>query len=350
MKKQATQIVCSMAFMIAGITACKKDPIIVTVPPSDGTVQTLDGGTGGASATNTVFVDLSTNKTTSVARQSWDLGLYAGSEFRVLLNQTTSAGAFVTTKTDLAQVTGTDTIGLTLAVSQAAPQPAHFAYFDDIDGDLTKTVIPAVSATAADNKVVILNRGTGGGIAARPWLKLRILRNGTTGYTVQYAGINETSFKTITVNKDAAHHFQFISFTTNNEVQVEPAKAEWDLQWGYSLFKTNFGADVPYNFSDLVSINYLSGVKVAEVLTSTVAYADYGEANINNTNFSGARWTIGSNWRATTGTAIGVKTDRFYVIKDVAGNVYKLKFNSFISNDGGERGKPVIEYKLVKKA
>lgn len=350
MKKRPVQQLLVALLTVVTISSCKKDPAIIIVPPSDGQTQTLNGGAGGASAENTVFVDLSTDKMTSVLRKAWDLSVYCGSEFRVLLNNSTSAGALVTSKTDLTQVTGADTVGLTLSVNQANPQPSDFAYFDDIAGSISQTVIPAVSATEADNKVVILNRGTGGGIAARPWIKLRVLRNGSTGYTIQFAGINETTFKTITVTKDALYHFKSVSFDNNGAtVDVQPEKTAWDIQWGYSLFKTNFGADVPYNFSDLVSLNHLAGVQVAEVLTSTVSYAAYAEANIATTTFSTNRWAIGSNWRATTGT-VGVKTDRFYVIKDAAGNVYKLKFNSFTSNDGGERGKPVIEYKLVKKA
>jgi hypothetical protein len=38
------------------------------------------------------------------------------------------------------------------------------------------------------------------------------------------------------------------------------------------------------------------------------------------------------------------------MVKDATGNVYKLKFLNFTSADGGERGYPNIEYKLVKKA
>lgn len=348
-RRTVQQTLLTTIVAVSMMTACKKDTPIIVVPASEGTTTSLNGGTGGANAENTVFFDLSTDKSTSVARKSWDLGFYTGTDFRVILNNTVSAGVQVTTKTDLAQVGAADTIGLTLAVSQANPAPAHFAFFDDINGDLTKTAIPVVSATEAENKVVILNRGTGGGITARPWIKLRVLRNGTSGYTLQYAGITETTFKTITVSKDAAYHFKFVSLDNGATTDVEPAKTQWDIQWGYSLFKTNFGADVPYNFSDLVNINYLGSVQAAEVLTSVVSYAAYAESNIAATTFSNNRWTIASNWRATTGT-IGVKTDRFYVIKDAAGNIYKLKFNSFTSNDGGERGKPVIEYKLVKKS
>ena len=83
-------------------------------------------------------------------------------------------------------------------------------------------------------------------------------------------------------------------------------------------------------------------------MSVTVSYADYSEAHLAGTNFSTNRWLIGSSWRATTG-AVGVRTDRFYVLKDPAGNIYKLKFISFHPSDGGVRGYPVIEYKLVKK-
>jgi hypothetical protein len=38
------------------------------------------------------------------------------------------------------------------------------------------------------------------------------------------------------------------------------------------------------------------------------------------------------------------------VVKDPAGNYYKLKFISMGLNDGGSRGYPVVEYKLVKAA
>ncbi|MFN3381839.1 MAG: HmuY family protein [Runella zeae] len=45
-----------------------------------------------------------------------------------------------------------------------------------------------------------------------------------------------------------------------------------------------------------------------------------------------------------------MKTDRFYIIKDPNGNYYKLKFISFHPSEGGTRGRPIIDYKLVKKA
>ena len=79
------------------------------------------------------------------------------------------------------------------------------------------------------------------------------------------------------------------------------------------------------------------------------SYANFKESDLSKVTLSDARDVISSKWRVTSGGAVGVKTDRFYVIKDSSGNIYKLKFVSFHANDGGERGKPVIEYALVKK-
>jgi HmuY protein len=340
-----------MALFAAFILSCKKTPDIVVVvpPPTDGKIQSLNGGAGGANAINTVFVDMSNGRQDSVKRASWDLGFYSGSDFRVVLNYSTGAGAKVSTKNDLEQVNAADTIGLTLSTNLNDPQPGDFAYFDDLSGDITKTLIPAVSATDAENKVIILNRGTAGGIASRPWIKLRVLRNSSGGYTLQYAGIMETTMRVVNVPKDGEYNFKFVSLDNNGTiVNVEPEKTTWDFLWTYSIGKTNFGAgDVPYNFSDMVAINTLSGVQVAQVMTSTVSYADYKEANIAATNFTSNRWLIGSTWRSTFPVA-AVRTDRFYVLKDPLGNIYKLKFISFHPADGGIRGYPVVEYKLVK--
>lgn len=346
-------------------TSCKKntDEPIIVVPPSDGSTLTLNGLIGaeaGSAAGNSVYVDFSKDKQTSVARTSWDLGFYSGADFRVILNNTTSAGAKVITKANasLATVGEADTLGLTLAVSQASPLPAHFAFFDAIDANLSNTVIPAISATATENKVIILNRGTGGGSAVKSWIKLKVTRNTSGGYTLQYGKIKETAnFTTIDIPKDGNFNFKFVSLNNGAVVSVEPEKANWDLVWTYSVYKTTFGSDlVPYNFSDLVFINKLAGVTATAVATSTKSYATFGEADLSVVTFSSARDVIGSNWRLTQPvtvngitTPIGVKSDTFFLVKDGSGNVYKLKFNSFISNDGGTRGKPVIEYKLVKK-
>ncbi|PWJ56697.1 heme-binding HmuY-like protein [Dyadobacter jejuensis] len=324
---------------------------------SDMQLNGLKGAESGSSAANSVFVDLSNNQQLAVERASWDLGFYTGDDFRVILNNTTSATTRATAKTDLNQVTASDTIP---ASNWSMGYTAEsFELIDDITGDLSKTVIAAISSNDSENKVYILNRGTGGGVPARRWWKIRVLRKGSDGYTLQYAPITSNSFQTIDIAKDPSYHFNYVFLGQDNAASqtaqltaAEPVANNWDFKWGYSLYETALGAGtIPYAFSDLIAINHRSGVMAAEVSTSTVSYENFSEQHIGTITFEDDLYAIGANWRVTSSATepIGVRTDRFYVIKDPAGNVYKIKFISFHANDGGERGKPKFEYQLVKK-
>lgn len=341
--KNSTLLICTGLALT--FTACDKDDAVVIPPASTGQTTTLNGGVGGSVAANSVFVDFSTDKVDSVARASWDLGFYAGTDFRVVINNTTAATAKVINKTDLTQVTASDTTGFAEAMV-FANGVGSLDNIDDVTGDLTKTVISAISATEADNKIYILKPSNGSSSAARDWYKIRIIRNGSN-YKLQYAKLSETTVKTIDVVKDATYNFNYVSLETNAEVKVEPAKASWDIEWTLTSYLG--GPAIPYPTSDFVYINSMGGVTAAEVLTSRVSYANYADTSIAATTLSSSKIVIGSNWRNVTGT-IGVKTDRFYVVKDAVGNVYKLRFISFHASDGGVRGYPKIEYALVKKS
>lgn len=345
------------AFTASLFVACKKDhDPIFNVPPTNGAQVQLNGlisSEPGSAAGNSVYLDLSSGTTTPVARASWDLGFYCGSDFRVILNNTTGAGAKLLSKNDLTLVDAADTVGLTLSVNQLNPLPSDMAYFDDINGSLAGTVVPEVSANATDNKVIIINRGTGGGVAARPWIKIRVLRNAGGGYTLQYAGITAATFKTLQINKDAAYHFRFVSFD-KGLVNVEPEKARWDIVWSYSLYMANFGAGmVPYSFSDMIATNYLSGIQVKEIkytnaATANAAYTAYNMDSVHTISLTTDRWGIGSKWRSTQ-PATGARLDRFYIIKDYNNNYYKLKCLAMgIGGDGGTRGKPEFKFERIQ--
>jgi HmuY protein len=110
---------------------------------------------------------------------------------------------------------------------------------------------------------------------------------------------------------------------------------------------------VPYNFSDLIAVNYLAGVTVstkiyASAAAASAAFTNFNKDSVSNATFSSNRWAIGSSWRSTQ-PATGARQDRFYIIKDPAGNYYKLKCKGMgIGGDGGTRGKPAFQYSLIK--
>ncbi len=155
---------------------------------------------------------------------------------------------------------------------------------DDSSGELDKTVIKEISASEDDNKVYIVC--SGGDPIVDNVTKIRVLRHSDKWYTVQYAKINDDNYKTLVIEKNTTHHFTYVSFD-KGIVNIEPAKKDWDFIWTRSTYhRNNRDSFIPYVFSDFVMINHLGGVQVAEVLTSTVAYNDFKEANLNTLNFS----------------------------------------------------------------
>lgn len=311
---------------------------------------TINGG--GVTYANKVFVDLSANRQTAVNRNNWDLGFYTGADdFRVILNSSAAMMARQLTKNDLTQVNAADTAGFSteVAFNQFAPVTTSLPYIDYPNGDLTRTAIAAISAAAADNKVYIVNRGLAPGspATARGWKKIRVLRNAGGGYTLQYADIAATNFQELTIAKDEAYFFKYISFD-NGVVNVEPEKKKWDLAWTYFSNVTNFGAgEVPYLFQDIILQN--RNVQVVKMMNTTKAFADFAEADLAALTFSSLQTTIGADWRSGGGPSSqpAVRSDRYYIIKDGDNNYYKLRFTALTQN--GERGYPAFESVLVKK-
>ncbi|HEV7780846.1 MAG TPA: HmuY family protein [Chitinophagaceae bacterium] len=312
----------------------------------------ITGNGGGPTYGNKVFFDLSANRQTPVLRTSWDLGFYTGSDdYRVIINSSSAMMAKQIAKNDLASVTAADTIGFSDDVffNGTAPTTASLTYIDYPSGDLTKTAIASIATTATDNKVYIINRGTGVGspAPARGWKKIRIVRNAGGGYTLQHADIGATTFSSIDITKDDAYFFKYISFETG-AVNVEPQKKKWDLAWTYFSNVTNFGGgEVPYLFQDVVLIN--RNVQIARVMTSAKAFTDFNETDIAAQTFLTAQNAFASDWRngGGPGVAPSIKADRYYIIKDGENNYYKVKFTGLTQN--GDRGYPAFESVLVKR-
>ncbi|MCL9805519.1 hypothetical protein NAT51_08295 [Flavobacterium amniphilum] len=316
--------------------------------------KTISPAVGGNTFPNNVYVDLSSGVTTNVARTSWELGFYSGTDYRVVLNPGINKFAvkqLATTNIDEVQTSDAN-------VTTGNYDPAGAPYIDHPYGNLSGTAIAAISATDADNKVYLVNLGqnvsatpaTGSNAALtgtdRGWKKIRILRNGN-GYKLLYANIEATTHNEINITKDEAHNFSFVSLLNGALVNAEPLKQKWDINLGTFMNYTQYnGQDVSYYYPDFVTSNTINGTRVYEVLTSEFTYDAFTTANVDankfNTTAAADRRAIGANWRATYPSA-SLKTDRFYVVKDAAGNIYKLKFTAMV-NGSSERGNITFEY------
>ncbi len=347
-EKIVFDILSSVAPVFIGVT--KQFTLSFGELVSTDATQTIRGG--GATYGNKVFIDLSANRQTAVLRTNWDLNFYNGSDdFRVTLNSSLNMMTKQINKTDLNAVTAADTVGFgsDVAFNQANPAITQLPYVDYPTGDLARTAIAAISATASDNKVYILNRGNGIGIGAagRGWKKIRIIRSANAGYTLQYADIAATTFTSIDIAKSDVTYFKQFSFE-NAVVNVEPSKTKWDFTWTYFVNVTNFGnGEVPYLFQDVILIN--RGVQVLKVLTATKPFADFAEADLAVQTFSPLQNAIATDWRSGggPGASPAIRTDRYYIIKDADNNYYKIRFTALTQN--GERGYPAYEAILVKK-
>jgi hypothetical protein len=350
----------SLLFILTiSLISCDKEDPIQEQPPIDG--ATTDVNMGGQNEKNQVYIDLSKNENTQAQRDSWDLAFYNGNEYRVKINFSTYMAVKQLDTNDLAAVNTANVQDYFEDVAVATFDPTNMNYIDSPDGSITGTAIAEISATNAENKVYLVNLGNNVSTVvpslgfvdmkgtARGWKKMRIIRDGN-GYKIMYANLDDTTYQTKTISKGNSYHFKFFSFTTNNEVNVERPKYDWDLCF------TTFANEIPgsgsYMYPDYVLTNNLSNVasyKVDQSLSGAILYENFTKADVVETNFATERRTIGSSWRNGGGPGVTpyVKTNLYYIVKDADGNYYKLKFSA-MTNTSGERGYPQFLYKLLQ--
>lgn len=363
MKK--TILLLSFAFLSLASCSDNEDtnPPVIEIPTNGAVLQPA---IGGPNEPNQVYIDLSTSESTLVNRASWDFGFSTGADFRVIINGSLKMAV---KKLETTDITLPQESNAAVAVG-AGTTLSNNGYVDNPTGVLTGdgagigTAIAEIAANDADNKVYLVNLGFAVSTAtpnvgsvsvdgeARGWKKVRILRSGD-GYKIQYADLNSATFTEKTIAKDAEFNFSFFSMTTGNTVAVEPKIAKWDINFTTFTNYVNFGSEVTYGYTDFIVTNRNGGTQAYEVLVSDgTSYADFTKEHVSESNFlisTTDHRVLGSNWRSGggPGSLPSIKTDRFYVLKDVAGNLYKIKFLT-LTNEEGVRGYPTFEYSLLK--
>jgi len=358
-----------LSIALLSLASCSNDDDTKVEIPTVG--ETLKTSVGGPNQPNQLYLDLSAAETKSVNRTSWDLGFSSGSDFRVIINGSVKMAV---KKLATSDITLPQVIDANVSVG-AGTTLSNNGFVDNPTGVLAGagagigTAIAEISATETDNKVYLVNLGLAvsttqpavGSVSvdgeARGWKKVRILRSGN-GYKIQYADLTSTTFTEKIISKDTDFNFSFFSLTSGNMVSVEPAKAKWDLNFTtFTNYIPSQDADkkpieVTYGYSDFITTNSKGGTQVYQVLTSAKTYEAFVKADVVEANFTVSatdQRIIGANWRNGGGpTSLpSIRTDRFYVVKDAAGNYYKVKFLA-MTDDAGLRGNTTLEYAILK--
>lgn len=311
---------------------------------------------GGPNQQNQVYIDLSSEAETVVQRDTWDLGFYAGDEFRVGINGAIYMATAQLESTDIDAISEADVTDLQPQVAVGTFDPDNVAYIDHPDGAITKTAIASISATEAENKVYLVNLGytvgtdapEPGSVAvagsARGWKKIRVLRQGDD-YLLQYANLNDTTHQEVVISKNEGYNFTFFSFDTENVVTAEPRADQWDLN--FTVFTNIIDGAGSYGFSDGVLHNSKGGVTAYSVETTAFDYDAFSASDVVLNNFEQDQRVIGSTWRDVINDDKVLIDTIFYILKDANGNLYKLKFTSLL-NENGERGFPEFKYNLLQ--
>ncbi len=327
--------------------ACNKDEPLPEIPASNGAV--INPEVGGLDQQNQVFIDLSTEKTTVTNKGNWDLGFYNGDEFRVILNYATYAMARPTDESSLEMVT--DALVTQDYKDEMKDFLPNTQWKDGVDGDLSKTAIAEISATDANNPVYVINRGAldDTNTTERGFVKVKITLEGNN-YVINYGNINDTNdFSSITIAKNTTNDFTYISFDTNDLVEVAPAKGEWDIMM--TTFFNEFdnqGEVLSFKYKDFSLTNH-SYTKITNVDGNQESYEAFTLNDVTGLDLTNNRLGIGSSWRLFdfTTNEFAINNDLFFVIEDKDGNNYKLKFTKML-NDKGDRGYPEFIYELLK--
>ncbi|WP_419868185.1 HmuY family protein [Chryseobacterium sp. CT-SW4] len=359
MKKILFSLLVGISLVSQSCINDNEDPVAVT--PTDGAV--VNPNVGGATEPNQVWFDLGTETETVNKRTNWDLALYSGNEFKVVLNSSIMmAAGKIPDATDIDQVKESDVSTLMTKVQVATFDPSNIAYIDDVNGNFPSgsTAIEEIKATDSENAIYLLNLGhdlfTGsvatGSVAtggdSRGWMKIQVIRSGN-GYKIKYAGLNDSSHKELVITKNTAYNFNFVSLVNNSEVSVQPEKNKWDIC--FTVFTNTITGAGSYVYADFVTTNIMGGAGAYQVTvgageSGVEAYNNFTASDIDQSKFLYTdQRVIGANWRNPVGTN-GLETygDRFYVIKDAEGYYFKLRFTRMTSTDG-ERGRPQFEYK-----
>lgn len=264
----------------------------------------------------------------------WDLGFESSEDgYHIILNYARYMYAGNTFKTDFSNIKS---------------NIAGKMFFDHSSGNLDSTVFVdwadfSDPANPVFNEYVyIIDRGKdeSGEEYGLKKIVFEKLENDT--FYVHFANLDNTEEYYIEIPKNPDVNFTLFSFDNGGQIKVsEPEKTVWDICFTkYStVIPDNYGTPTDY----LVRGVFLNPYKNIEVALDTVNYFyEILPEMIDDYNYSTTRDAIGYDWKVFSDDVYQIRDYNSYILKNVNGLNYKLRFTGFY-NDQGEKGYPSFE-------
>ncbi|MCX7745204.1 MAG: hypothetical protein N2167_11635 [Flavobacteriales bacterium] len=282
-----------------------------------------------------LFYDLQTDSFIKVVhRESWDLAFQClEGEFQVFLNSSKLMRVANTLSTNFYQNYNTTGLNWKYDNSGGWLDSTAFGDWGTING----------SNYISFNHTYIVDRGlsatTGNNLGYK---KVQLLGFQNGQYTVRFANLDGSSEQILSFTKSTLHNFIYISFD-QGIVNIEPPKQTWDLLFTqYTTLVTQQSTGIVENYS--VNGVLLNPYNVVAAREFNKPFDEIIYTDLANYNFTSQRDIIGYDWKEYNFSlsAYIIYPNKNYIIRDVEGNYYKLRFTSF-TNAEGIRGYPTFE-------
>jgi hypothetical protein len=269
----------------------------------------------------------------------WDLGFEStGTGHHIILN---------TSRFMYAGNTGSsDFIGTTSNICDTM-------IYDDSSGDLNKTAIGKwADFTDPDNpvypkKVYIINLGTDNNGDPYGFRKIVFNHFENNTYWIRFSNLDGSDEHNFQLPTDPQRSFTLFSFRNGGRIaSVQPLNDEWDIcftQYSTILFD-DFNVATPY----LVRGVYMNPAGTTAACDTINSFYDISANDIKNYTLSPLQDVIGYKWKDYKNDSYKINPYIFYIIKDQAGEYYKLKFSGYY-NKSGARGYPSFQINNLTK-
>lgn len=284
-----------------------------------------------------LFFDFETASIVKVSEiNSWDLAFDASVDgYNVFMNGGADVKIYNTHETDISKVTtAPDEFGTDWEFDSPTLVKDSTAIGDWREG----------KKGLSKNEVYIVRQNPTG--RTKHLKKMVIVSVTATEYVIQYADLDDTYAKTVTIPKDDTYSYAYFSFDEGgHEVFPDPPKNSWDIVFTRYRYIYYYLDNFPYVVSGaLINPHNTMGAAV----DSSVAYKDVTGDMVFDLKYTDHRDVIGFSWKEydMDKAVYTVNPNKTYIIKNRKDEYWKLHFLDFY-NQQGVKGSPSFEFERM---